>query len=90
MADTWKLKSWPWFYSAMVSDQKKHDVRDGRERNFKVGDFIILEEFDPRTGQYTGRSARFIITYITSQVTPCALSSAVLQPGYVILSVEAA
>lgn len=82
-----EVKSWPWFFEAIVSGAKKHDIR-GPDRDYKVGDELHLKEFDPRTGQYTGNSARAEITYITNNFTPCALSSAVLQNGYSILSLE--
>lgn len=83
-----QVKSWPMLFQPALEGRKTHDIRDGRERTYSVGDTLELQEFDPATGRYTGRSAEFKITYITSNGTPCALSSAVLQPGYVVLSIE--
>ena len=82
------LKSWSHFFQGIVSGQKKHDVRDMRDRVFKIGDICLLREFDPFGGGYTGREQRVKITFITSRDTPCAFSSAVLDRDYAILSLE--
>ena len=82
------VKSWPQFFQPMIDGVKKHDMRNKRDREYKVGDIMLLREFDPFGGGYTGRSARFRITYITSNDTPCALSSVGLGDDMAILSVE--
>ncbi len=81
------VKSWPWFFQPMLEGKKKHDMRS-KDREYSVGDTITLLEFDPRNGQYTGASLVVKITYITSNDSPCALSSAYLDNNAVILSVE--
>lgn len=82
------VKSWRQFFRAIVNGTKKHDLRDMADRNYKVGDTIILREYDQFEGRYTGMCQRVKITFITSEDTPCAFSSAVLQRGYAILSLE--
>jgi hypothetical protein len=84
----YEVKSWPWFFSKMIAGQKKHDMRDKRDRAYKVGDKVLFREWDPTGGDYTGRSAVFEITYITSNDSPCAMSSAALDRNFVILSVN--
>lgn len=88
MEPDYEVKSWPWFFEQMVSLQKKHDMRDMRDRQYAVGDVMLLREFDPRDGKYTGRTAQALITYITSNATPCAMSSSALDNDYAILSLE--
>ena len=83
----YEVKSWPWLFEPMVAGQKTHDMRDKRDRPYKVGDRMLLREFDPRTGRYTGREAVAYITYITDNVTPCAMSSNALSNDHAILSV---
>jgi hypothetical protein len=83
-----KVKSWTFLFEALLCGIKKHDVRDMTERDYKVGDIMLLEEFDPSTGEYTGRTALYRITYITDKNTPCAFSSAVLDRDFGILSLE--
>lgn len=82
------VKSWPWFFEEMITGRKKHDMRDKRDRSYKVGDRMLLREYDPRCGSYTGRGAIVQITYITDNVTPCAMSSGALDNDYAILSVN--
>lgn len=83
----YEVKSWPWFFEPMCAGNKKHDMRDKRERPYKIGDRMLLREWDPRTGQYTGREAVATITYITSNDSPCAMSSNALDRDAAILSV---
>ena len=83
-----KVKSWTYLFSALCSGEKKHDIRDMRERNYKVGDELILQEFEQTSGKYTGREATALITYITDKNTPCAFSSAVLDRNFGILSLK--
>jgi Domain of unknown function (DUF3850) len=83
----YEVKSWPWFFEPMCAGTKKHDMRDKRDRLYKIGDHMLLREWDPRDGQYTGREAVALITYITSNDSPCAMSSNALDRDAAILSV---
>lgn len=57
------LKTWPEYYSAVLKGSKKFEVRK-RDRNFKVGDILLLDEYDNTTGDYTGRQTSVQVTYI--------------------------
>jgi uncharacterized protein YqfB (UPF0267 family) len=83
-----EVKSWTYLFSAIVAGLKFHDIRDMTERDYEVGDHMRLNEFDPSTGQYTGRWAIVEITYITDRQTPCALSSVVLDRNFGVLSIK--
>lgn len=83
-----KVKSWTPFFQAFKGGSKKHDMRDMKDRKYSVGDMLILQEYDPFKGQYTGDELEMRITYITSRDTPCAFSSAALDRDYCILSLE--
>lgn len=83
-----KVKSWTAFYQAIKAGEKTHDLRDTVDRNYKVGDTLLLQEYDPFKGDYTGDECEVSITYITSSQFPCAFSSSVLPKGYVILSIQ--
>ena len=83
----YEVKSWPWFFEPMCAGKKKHDMRDKRDRAYKIGDRMLLREWDPRTSKYTGREAVALITYITSNDAPCAMSSNALDRDACILSV---
>lgn len=84
---THRVKSWSHFFDAIQNGSKKHDLRED-DRNFKVGDIVVLERYDNIKGEYTGETLNTKITYITSRATPCAFSSVVLDRNFVILSLE--
>ena len=50
-----KKKAWPELFEAVVSGKKKYDLRLN-EFEISEGDTLILEEWDPKTKTYTGRS----------------------------------
>lgn len=83
-----KVKSWTHLFEALISGKKKHDFRIRTERNYQVGDTLILREFDYVNGVYTGRCQDAEITYVTDLNTPCALSSAMLNRDACVLSLE--
>jgi hypothetical protein len=49
------LKSWPSEFRRVFRGAKRHEVRRF-DRDFQVNDHIVLQEWDPETGQYTGRA----------------------------------
>jgi Domain of unknown function (DUF3850) len=81
------VKSWPHLFEATLKGVKTHDLRRADDREYRVGDILRLQEFDPETQRYTGRELRVRITYITSAQFPCALSDSSLDPAYCILSI---
>ncbi len=84
----YNLKSWSPYFQAIKAGNKTHDLRDMKDRDYHVGDLLMLEEYDPFNGCYTGDCVVVEVTYITSHNTPCAFSSAVLEKGYCILSLK--
>jgi hypothetical protein len=84
---THKVKSWPHLFEAIRSGEKKHELRK-HDRDYRVGDTMVLQEFDPAVGSYSGREVEAVITYITSAKEPCALSDAGLVQGFCILSIR--
>ncbi len=85
---THTLKSWPQFFSAIKEGTKTHDLRSKNDREFSIGDILLLQEYDPVNGEYTGRSLSALVTYITSNTFPCAYSSAMLNRDACILSIK--
>jgi hypothetical protein len=81
------VKSWTPFFEAFMAGQKTHDLRDD-DRGYRVGDFLVLQEFHPFGDGYSGRELTMEVTYITGRETPCAFSSAALARGFVILSLQ--
>lgn len=58
-----KKKIWPEYFDAVVSGKKKYELRLN-DFDVGVGDALILEEWDPKTKQYTGRSIEKKVTYV--------------------------
>ena len=81
------LKCWPQFFDAIAEGHKRHDLRRARDRDFRVGDELLLREYDPAAEIYTGRWQRVKVTYVTSALQPCALSELALSPDFCILSI---
>ncbi len=59
-----ELKTWPDPFRAVASGRKKHEVRKF-DRNFEVGDLLILQEYDPNTNLYSGQELKVHVSYIT-------------------------
>lgn len=85
---THTLKSWSHFFQAIKAGEKKHDLRDNSDRKFAVGDSILLQEYDPFKGEYSGEECLVNVTYITDREHPCAFSGSVLDRNYAILSLD--
>lgn len=59
-----ELRCWPKYFSAIESGSKNFEIRYN-DRGFKVGDTLLLCEWEPETKKYTGKQLRCLITYIT-------------------------
>lgn len=81
------VKSWPTFFEPISAGTRTSDIRK-KDRPFAIGDTMVLKEFDWQAGRYTGREQEVEITHIISNETPCALSSAVLDNDYCVLSIR--
>lgn len=58
-----ELKVWPDCFTAVHEGRKPFDVRLN-DRNFQVGDALLLREFEPESEQYTGRTIERWISYL--------------------------
>lgn len=77
-----ELKIEPKWFELVASGKKKFEIRYD-DRGFKVGDALLLREYDPRKKndeRYTGREYRAVIEYIFSEDFG-------LLNGYVILGI---
>lgn len=61
---THDLKCWPEPFSAVVRREKRHEVRVF-DRDFQEGDGLLLREWEPERQEYTGRTYRCEIGYVT-------------------------
>jgi len=86
-AVTHELKSRPHLFGPMVAGHKTHDMRRA-DRDFEVGDRVVLREHDHVTDTYSGRRLTGKISYITSETNPCALSTEAMAEGFALLSIK--
>lgn len=63
MTEVHHLKTWTKYFVDAKSGIKPFEVRKN-DRNFKVGDTLILNEYDPERQRYTGNWVAKSITYI--------------------------
>ncbi len=78
MAKTHKLKTWPPFFAAVERGEKRFEIRNN-DRDFKVGDSVVLQEFDQLDEEYTGAEISGVISYVTDFKQ---------QEGYVVFGLE--
>lgn len=72
------LKTWPQYFRAVQNGSKPFEIRDNTDRNFQVGDFVILHEWDPVDERYVGPKITQMITYVTDFEQ---------KPGYVVFGI---
>ncbi len=75
-----ELKTWPEYFKVIMSGIKRFEIRKN-DRDFKVGDFLILKEFDPKTNTYSGSQVKCKILYILDDPK-------FVKKGFVIMSIE--
>lgn len=80
-ADTHKVKCWTEYFDAIGRGEKTFEVRLN-DRNYKIGDRLVLSEWDPDREAYTGRSLSFRITYVLPG------GNFGIQDGYCVLSIQ--
>ncbi|WP_279475311.1 ASCH/PUA domain-containing protein [Aeromonas veronii] len=68
-----ELKIKPEYFAAVVNGEKTFEIRNNADRNFQVGDTLVLKSFD---GEFNGNFVERTISYITDFEQ---------KPGYVVL-----
>jgi hypothetical protein len=59
-----ELKTWPTAFRAILSGKKTYEIRKN-DRNFKVGDHLLLKEYFRDIGEYSGQELKVVVTYMT-------------------------
>lgn len=78
---THALKTWPRYFEAIVKGDKTFEVRKA-DRDFKVGETLLLQEFEPADNKYTGEQIEMQITYILEG------GNFGIKKGYVVMGVK--
>lgn len=74
------LKVWPEYYAPLDRGEKTLELRLN-DRNYQVGDVLLLREYEPMGADYTGRECRRLITHIVH-------GGEWLRAGYVAMSIR--
>lgn len=59
------LKTWPEFFEAVEDGRKTFEVRVN-DRDYQVGDGLLLREWSPETKDYSGRAVTRIVSYLVT------------------------
>ena len=60
---THEIKIWPQWFDAVRNGTLSFQVRKN-DRNYEIGDTLVLNEFRPGVGEYTGRTLTRTVIYI--------------------------
>jgi len=63
MNKTHKLKTWPEYFSAVADGTKTFEIREN-DREYKVGDTLVLQEYNNHTEKYSYREIECVVTYM--------------------------
>lgn len=58
-----ELKTWPTYFEHVVSGLKTFEIRRN-DRQYTPGDVLVLREWIPGVGEYTGREVRKQVGYV--------------------------
>ena len=78
MNNTHNLKTWTEYFNKIDFGEKKFEIRYN-DRGFKVGDILILQEYDKFKSVFTGEVRAFKVDYITDYNQ---------KEGYVVMSIS--
>ena len=81
MLKTHELKTWPDFFRKVVSGEKPFEIRVN-DREYEVGDTVVLREFDPAKATYSGSQVVVLVTYLLIG------GQFGIQPGWVIMGIK--
>ena len=56
------LKCWPQYFAPAKLGIKSFEVRRN-DRDYKIGDILLLREWNPETQDYIGNKCFFLVTY---------------------------
>lgn len=74
-----ELKIYPQYFEDVISGKKKFEIRKN-DRKYRVGDILILKEWD--NIKYSGREARAEVIYLIDD------KFVGIQPGYVVMGIR--
>lgn len=77
----YSLKTWPEHFQNIKRGLKTFELRYN-DRDYQVGNELILQEYDPETEEYTGDHIHAVITHIMGE------NDFLDMKGFVIMSIK--
>ena len=77
------LKTWPEYFGPVWDRTKTFEVRKN-DRNYQVGDELLLREYDLLSDEYSGRHIACEVTYLLDGTYP----SEMVLNGHVIMAIR--
>ena len=82
------LKSWPEFFEPIFKEAKNFELRKN-DRHYKVGDVLVLREWEPTRNEYSGRKCTRTVIYRLDGIGPGGITPLHgLSQGYCVLGLE--
>lgn len=78
---THDLKTWPGQFQPIIENRKMFEVRR-TDRDFQIGDTLLLREWEPTLEGYTGRECRRTVDYILPG------GQFGIEPGFCVMSIS--
>jgi ASC-1-like (ASCH) protein len=83
-----KKKIWPEYFELVVSGKKKFELRVA-DFDVKEGDTLSLEEWDPKTKEYTGRKIEKKVRYVLKfSLNDFGQEEAIRDKGLIVIQME--
>jgi len=85
---TLKKKIWPEYFNDVASGKKRFELRVA-DFDIKEGDILVLEEWNPETKQYTGRSIEKKVGYVLKfKLNDFGQEEVIKEKGMQVISLE--
>jgi len=83
-----KKKIWPEYFELVSSGKKKFELRLA-DFDVKEGDTLLLEEWDPKTKEYTGRKIEKKVSFVLKfNLNDFGQEDVIKEKGLVVIQID--
>lgn len=80
------LKIWPEQYQKVINGHLSFQYREN-DRNYQMGDVLILSEWNPKMNEFTGRKIGARVKYVFDEMTSGDVPVHIA-PGFCVMSIK--